>query len=344
MADRPTDDRSYRGQSPGKSISRLPGVVRDDAMLSLKPHDSCMSGGIVFDDDFERESAGGLHIRLAHSDFPEARLEEDLVRVAHGSMLKLQTISQNPPPVSVLIPSADSIATSPTLRKHVLPVAEGSAGTLPAFQPTSPTPDGASASPSNERLPSFRQLTGQLSELAEAATAEQQRYAHTHRSSFSTTTQSPIMSAHPYPPTGQQTSPVGSYPYGQASPTNAMAEVHHYGSPPSTFTPYHTHFQNRRPSGVVPPILPPSLNSNTSSSDSNGQTNSSNSEDYSTSHTTPTDSDGTPRPMLPPVPMPGIGIMQSNSSSSSQIIPPGGYRCEYPDCNAVPFQTQYLLK
>lgn len=310
---------------------------------TLKPQDSTASEALesvtsVSESECSRkELATRVRVDSAQDEPSDDFQEKRPIRAALGSPLKLET-NGTKIPQQTTDPANDSIAASPTLRKHVLPVSEGSAGTLPAFQQPSPAQDGSASSPKTERLPSFRQLTGQLDELAEAATAEHQRYGHAHRPSFSSTTgQSPIMSTNSYS-VSQQTSPVSHYAY-QMSPTSAISEPHIYGSPPTAYPPYNSHLANRRPSLATSnvPLLPPSLPSASSSGESNGQTSSS-TEGYSTTHTTPIDqtltAENTPRPMLPPLP----------GMPPNQIIPPGGYRCEYPGCNAVPFQTQYLLK
>lgn len=99
-----------------------------------------------------------------------------------------------------------------------------------------------------------------------------------------------------------------------------------YGSP----KPYHTsaYFATRRPSTVAestprPPASLPSTSSSSGTSQGPG---------YSTTQTTPIDStpiaEGTPKP---------FGQQQKPGPVMS------GFKCEYPNCNAAPFQTQYLL-
>ena len=60
-----------------------------------------------------------------------------------------------------------------------------------------------------------------------------------------------------------------------------------------------------------------------------------NADAYSTAHTTPIDiPDDSPRPMPPPPP----------KQPQNATLIPTGFKCDYPGCTAIPFQTQYLLK
>lgn len=70
------------------------------------------------------------------------------------SPLVLRTSMQPPAPGD----AQDSIAQSPTLRKHVIQVGDTSAHTLPAVQSTSATTETTGNNPRKESLPSFRQL------------------------------------------------------------------------------------------------------------------------------------------------------------------------------------------
>lgn len=203
------------------------------------------------------------------------------------------------------LPKADdTIAASPTLWMHVIPVSEGAAGTLPALQSNSPTKDGPATSPKAEKLPSVRQITmgDSLNELAEAATQQDPRgqpYIHHHHHSHSlgsTTSQSPMLPYQPYP--SAQTSPSSHYPINARSPTSAVSD-HYYGSPPQY--PNSAYFTARRSSAAAAstPNVPALLPSASSSGESHGPANSS-IDGYtpSTSHTTPVDPaslpDGTP--------------------------------------------------
>lgn len=239
--------------------------------------------------------------------------------------------------------SRDSIANSPTLRKHAIPIEEGIANTLPVV-PASPKREATASSPTAQSLPSFRQLTGQLgqlTELADAATQQDSRMppaTHHHSQSFSSTTsQSPLVPFFPPYLSGGQTSPTAYYPSGPRSPPSVMAESNHYGSPKQFATT--AYYTDRRRSSTItetaPPTIP-SLPTNSSSGESHGHTSSS-TDGYSTTHTTPIDgsgpvpTEGIQRPILPPPP-------------GMTVVPLGGFKCDYPGCTAMPFQTQYLLR
>ena len=263
-------------------------------------------------------------------------------RSGRASPLKLQTNSETAPqPV-------ETISNSPTLRKHVIPVAEGTVGTLPAFQPASPIKERFAGSPQSEKLPSFRQVTGQiagqLSELAEFAELAAQRdlrssHQNNQSAGSAASPSSMIPLHHPYP-TSSQTSPSGYYDFSARSPTSTVSEHPQYGSPPQY--PSTAYFTNRRSSASTGNSMPhpPSLPSASSSGESLSTHASSSTDGYSTAHTTPIDAgslaEGTPRPMpiLPPPP----GMPQS-----AMVLPPG-FKCGYPGCIAPPFQTQYLLR
>ena len=240
--------------------------------------------------------------------------------------------------------SKDSIADSPTLRKHAIPIEEGTANTLPVVQPTSPSREAAASSPTGQSLPSFRQLTGQLgqlTELAEAATQQDSRATpamHQHSQSFSSASQSPMMPFFPSYSNSAQTSPTGYYHPDPRSPTSATGEGHQYGSPKQyPVTAYYTDRRRSSAMAETGPSFPPSMPSlptQSSSGESYGATSSS-TDGYSTTHTTPIDgpvpTEGIQRPILPPPP-------------GMTVVPLGGFRCDYPGCTAVPFQTQYLLR
>ena len=260
-------------------------------------------------------------------------------RVGLESPLKIRTTD----PDVATAPSRqerDSISTSPTLSKHVKPVAD----VLAPFEPPSPS----TSSPKAERLPSIHQLTSSLTELAEAATQEiprqQQGFSHHHSQSFgSAMSHSPILSGHAYPPS-IHTSPQAYYPAAVLgrSPTSTIGGESHYASPP--MYPSYGTYSHRRASinDGVPPVMP-RLPTASSSGDSYGGYPSSGTEGYSTSHTTPIDAshsmEHTPRPMLPPPPG-----MHALPIPSPPIMIPGPYKCDVPNCTAGTFQTQYLLK
>lgn len=263
----------------------------------------------------------------AHDELPQATVPKQQPRSGQATPLRLQTSG-------TVSASDDTITTSPRLARHAIPIEEGNVGTLPALQqPTSPVTNGAPTSP--ERLPSFRQLT----QLADAATQQENRapqYSHRHSQSFgSATAPSPVLpyhiASHP------QMSPNSAYAFSARSPTSAIGD--HYSSP--TQYPGNAYYMERRTSTLTdhPLGMPPSLPS-ASSSESHGPGGSS-TDGYSTTHTTPIDStlipDGVTRnmPILPPP-------RGMPPHSAAMLI--GGFRCDYPGCEAAPFATQYLLR
>lgn len=231
----------------------------------------------------------------------------------------------------------DSMATSPNLREHL---AKGSpAQTLPALQNPTPQSQDDPTSPSQERsLPPFRHL----SELAEAATNEQERVNNFHRQSFSSTGGPPSHS-----PTivnrrftnGQQWSPPSQFPsLSHASPVSAHSDTSPHDicmsglSPPRRQSYYPRRQSHASENGRT---YPPPLHSAST-------TGSYASTDGCSPGTQPTPIEhhrmSTDDPSLRVLPPPHVSI---------QHVPPhglGGFKCEFPGCNAAPFQTQYLLK
>lgn len=317
----------------------LDGSVKPDAnALALAANAAIASG--ESNAQVEPKGLASRRAPPAHDTISQLSPHHRPSRTVVRSPLKLHTTSSDPAMQPPPPPAADTIAASPTLAKHVISAPHN---TLPAVQPTSPAQDRDAGSPN--RLPSFRQLTGQLNELADAAAQEPRPYSHNHSQSFgSTTSQSPRLPYHPPGYSGSaHTSPAGpSYGYIARSPTGASttSDIHQvqYGSPPQYPTPT-AYFIHRRSSaatdnGQFPASLPSA--STTSSGESHGHPGSS-TDGYSTAHTTPVDqpptADSTPRPILPPVP----GMSQSAMVMSS-------FKCDYSGCTAAPFQTQYLLR
>ena len=227
-------------------------------------------------------------------------------------------------------PPEDSIATSPNLRELTIPQSRGSPSQkLPALQnPHSPSRDGSVGSPNQERrLPSFRHI----SELAETAKNEQETNrsnGYPHRQSISSIGQSPTSG------TRQLSISSPFTPLSAPSPHSANSDIFLRSGQHLTL------FSTRRPSqasdnGPFSALHSASTNDSYQSSDGLSPR----------SQTTPIEGRGqqrmsidgalTSRTLPPPV---GPNI---------QHVPPhgsGGFKCEYPGCNAAPFQTQYLLK
>jgi hypothetical protein len=230
-------------------------------------------------------------------------------------------------------PHDDIVATSPNLRESIIPASRGSPSQkLPALQnPQSPARDGSIGSLNQDRtLPSFHHL----SKLAETALHEQETSrvnGYPHRQSISSISQSPtsgtrqLSISSPFPPLSA------------SSPVSANSEI-------GTRDPFlrsgqHlTLFSTRRPSQASD-HGPYSGTIHSASTDHSYQSSDGLSPG---TQATPIEGrahrmsiDGAMRTLPPPV---GPNI---------QHIPPhgsGGFKCEYPSCNAPPFQTQYLLK
>ncbi|KAF2788570.1 hypothetical protein K505DRAFT_106325 [Melanomma pulvis-pyrius CBS 109.77] len=231
-------------------------------------------------------------------------------------------------------PHEDSLATSPNLRELTIPSSRGSPSQkLPALQnPHSPSRDGPAGSPNQERrLPSFRHL----SELAETAINEQETSranGYHHRQSISSIGQSPTSGARqlsissPFPPLSA------------SSPISANSDIQ--TRDPFLRSGQHlTLFSTRRPSQASD-NGPYSGNLNSASTVDSYQSSDGLSPGSqvtyieSRGHRMSIDGALTSR-TLPPLVGPNI-----------QHIPPhtaGGFHCDYPNCNAPPFQTQYLL-
>jgi hypothetical protein len=252
----------------------------------------------------------------------------------HSPALRLQTTPQALPTREL---HPETITTSPTLSKHIIPSYDGAAGTLPAFHASSPTRDGSALSPQGEKLPSLQQVVGgqfgPLGELAEVATQQRDPRMPSHHQSpsfGSGTAQSPRI---PHPHYGAAAPSPYYVPNSARSPTSTVSDQF-YASPmqyPGT-----AYYADRRTSNLPEghPHHPPSLPSASSSADSHAPTSSS-MDGYSTAQTTPGEMpDGTPRPILPPPP----GMPQS------AVMVTGGFKCDHPECTAPPFQTQYLLR
>lgn len=353
-------DQSASIQPHSESVSAIPGGLRVHITLDAKID---VTSTTLTTSDLKATAAAAVQ----ESD--KAHLAGDLneparVDSTQNSSDKVPTISKLSPESSTLDvkasppieesriqPEEDSIANSPTLYKHTIRVEEGAANTLPAVQPASPTQErtAPAISPSAQSLPSFRQLTGQLTELAEVATQQDPRMPpakHHHSHSIgSGTSPSPLLPYFPAYANSTQTSPATAYQpsYGPRSPTSIASEGNHYGSPQQhAATAYYTHRRRSSARAEAAPSLPPSMPSlpsvpslpSGSSAESYARNPSSTDGGYSTTHTTPIDgpapTEGIQRPILPPPP--GLSI-----------VPADGFKCDFPGCTALPFQTQYLL-
>ena len=133
-------------------------------------------------------------------------------------------------------------------------------------------------------------------------------------------------------------SPSSQYTFSTRSPTSALSD--HYSSPAQMHG--SAYYMERRTSNIYDHAIgmPPSLPSASSSGESHGPATSS-TDGYSTSQTTPVDSAA----MLHDVAQRGMPILpppRGMPQSAAVLI--GGFKCDYPGCEAAPFATQYLLR
>ncbi|KAF2691821.1 hypothetical protein K458DRAFT_438165 [Lentithecium fluviatile CBS 122367] len=225
-------------------------------------------------------------------------------------------------------PQTDSLATSPRLRELTIPARRGSPSQkLPALQtPQSPRQEGSAGSPSQkQQLPSF----SHLNDLAQTAIQEHERN-FPHRQSISSTGQSPTS-------IGRQLSITSLSPGSAFPPLSASSS----GGSSDMFLRSGQHLT------LFSPARRPSQASDTgpySATLHSATTNDSYQDGLSPgSQPTPIDTRG-PRMSIGEalesrtLPLPVGSNIQHIPSHGS-----GGFKCDYPNCNAAPFQTQYLL-
>jgi hypothetical protein len=229
-----------------------------------------------------------------------------------------------------------SSATSPNLRQLTIPQARRfSTDTLPALQAVSPGHDAGSP---GQPLPSFRHMAN----IAQSATTEHEvgrTNSFVHRPSLSSQSPSSVVrqlsiSSHspatPFPPLSAS-SPMSANNENQTRGdlflTTVGGSVFGNG--------------NRRPSQATSENSPYPATLHSASTSESYQSSDGPSPG---SQQSPIEM-GRPRLMsmdsalriLPPPPNSGL-----HSSLPSHAT--GSFKCEYPGCNALPFQTQYLLK
>ncbi|PSN70231.1 hypothetical protein BS50DRAFT_488173 [Corynespora cassiicola Philippines] len=272
--------------------------------------------------------ANGVDAKSANNVSKIDTASPNLVRERHGSIVNGQ-------------PSEDTLATSPNLRELTIPQSRGSPSQkLPALQaPQSPSRDGPAGSPNQERrLPSFRHL----SELAETAINEQQETngpnRFPHRQSISSIGQSPISGTRQLSISSARSPGTAFPPLSATSPSSASSEIQ--TRDPFLRSGQHlTLFSTRRPSQASE-NGPYSATIHSASTTTNDSYQSSDGLSPGTqptpiearTHRMSIDSAIATRTLPPPI------------AQNIQHIPaPGGFKCDYPGCNAPPFQTQYLL-
>jgi hypothetical protein len=221
-------------------------------------------------------------------------------------------------------PYRQSAITSPHLLGLTIPPSSGAdASRLPALQtPQTPTQDGSVSSPSQKhQLPSI----AHINELAETAAQEQEntRAQLSHRQSISSMGASPTSVGRQLSITSL--SPASAYPL-SASPGGSAQD-------PFLRTGQQLAFLSTRRPSQASDIAP--FSATIHSATTNDSYQSSDSLSPGSQHRLSIDSALTSRTLPLPV---GPNIQHI----SPQV--PGSFRCEYPGCNAAPFQTQYLLK
>lgn len=194
------------------------------------------------------------------------------------------------------------------------------------------------SSPRTERLPSFRTL----SKIADGCPdgSENRTTSYPALPVPSTmTSQSPVKSLPYFNTTSQQSSPSTSFTMlNHPSPTSVRQDLQDTFVVPPSPAPYPMppdqprYVENRRSMGSN---KPPAFLTHASSNDTTASYQSSGADSYSTANTTPTDS----ALECPPNPALSLALAPQQSPPTS-----GVFICEYPGCNAPPFQTQYLLK
>lgn len=233
-------------------------------------------------------------------------------------------------------------ATSPGLRQLTIPQPRGlSTDTLPALQAPSPARDGSTTSPV-QQLPSFRHMD----DIARSASSDHEANrvnGFPQRQSVSSSGQSPTsrvrqLSIGSHSPATPFTS-LSAASLSASSPMSAndslqRGDLFLRSAGGSVFG------DARRPSHAASDCAP--YNALQSASSESYQ-----SSDGLSPASQPTPIEQRPRHMSldgalasrvlpPPV---GSGLPQSIPSHAT-----GSFKCDYPGCNAAPFQTQYLLK
>ncbi|OAL05876.1 hypothetical protein IQ06DRAFT_210383 [Phaeosphaeriaceae sp. SRC1lsM3a] len=203
---------------------------------------------------------------------------------------------------------------------------------LPIIQPQTPLNDAPSPN-TQQSLPPIAHMVGDL--VRSASISEESRVnGPVHRQSISSMTHSPTARARQMSVSSH--TPVSPFPLSASSPVSASSDMFLRSGSGHVFG-----VDNRRPSqasenGRYPPTLH-------SASTSEGYQSSDGPSPAS--HSTPVESrqrlmslDGTMANSAIILPPPnGSGIQQIGQHGL------GNFRCEYPGCNALPFQTQYLL-
>jgi hypothetical protein len=212
---------------------------------------------------------------------------------------------------------------------------------LPMIQPQTPMNDAPSPM-SQQSLPPISHMVGDIPRSA-SISEEGRTNGLVHRQSISSLTQSPTSRVRQMSISSHTHTPVSPFPLSASSPMSANSDVR--GGDMFLRSGSHVFgVDNRRPSQASETgRLPPRLDS---TSTSEGYQSS----DGPSPGSVPTPVEQRPRHLsldgtlasasggifLPPPNNSGIQAMGQHSL--------GAFRCEYLGCNALPFQTQYLLK
>ncbi|KAF1913926.1 hypothetical protein BDU57DRAFT_327582 [Ampelomyces quisqualis] len=247
---------------------------------------------------------------------------------------------QSPSPANVPGQRRDSIATAHThddlsTNLHQLRIPESN-NRLPIIQPQTPLNDAPSPN-AQQSLPPISHMVGDIPRSA-SISEEVRTNALVHRQSISSLTQSPTSRVRQVSIGSHGHTPVSPFPISASSPMSANSDLSRGDIFLRSGSGHVFGVDNRRPSQVS----------------ENGRYlhSASTSEGYQSS-------DG-PSPGGQSAPMENRQrhmSLDGTLASSAIILPPpngsgmqqmgqhsiGNFKCEYPGCNALPFQTQYLL-
>jgi hypothetical protein len=216
---------------------------------------------------------------------------------------------------------------------HQLQIPE-SDNRLPIIQPQTPLNDAPSPA-TQQSLPPISHIT---SDIPRSASVSEDIRANglVHRQSISSLTQSPTSRVRQMSISSHAHTPVSPFPLSASSPISASSDMFLRSGSGHVF-------DNRRPSQVTSENgrYPPTLHS------------ASTSEGYQSSEGLSPGSQQTPVENLQ-----RHMSLDGTLATSAIILPPpngsgiqnlgqhsiGTFGCDYPGCNALPFQTQYLLK
>ncbi|KAH9868520.1 hypothetical protein J1614_007592 [Plenodomus biglobosus] len=356
------DDAEMEDISPG-TANRIPGSqamshpqdvqaqnVQRFAAITFEPHDSKATAthrDSVIDDDVLRAGGPLTDRRPSHTSNVSSTITGGRASVSNASLaapghsilpsLPPNSHSQQNAPMTNGQPHNISSTASPHLRPLAIP-SMGGPDKLPALQASSPAHDAGS--PGNQQsLPSFRHID----DIARSATSEQDMTRPNgfhHRQSISSVGQSPTsmvrqlsISSHspgtPFPLLSAS-SPMSANSDSQRADIFLRAggagvfgaDARRASHAASESGPYHSALHSgsttesyQSSEGLSPSAQPTPIEPRTRHMSL---------DDAFTSR------------VLPPPPGSGMQTIQSHS--------PGSFKCDYPHCNAQPFQTQYLLK